>query len=90
MIKDIFNVRFRPFIDNKTKEEYLNTIKNEWNYPSITNFLNTLVDDMKNRNVIIIKMDKPIIDKFMKKINEKNYTDVRDWFKHKIISEINE
>jgi len=90
MVKKVFKVFFDVGVTKATKNEYLNAIKNEWKYPSVANFLNTIAGAMVDDAIIILKMDKPIIDRLTKKIKDKNYNNPEDWFKSKIREELNE
>jgi len=90
MVEKVFKVFFDKFVSKDTQKKYLNAIKNEWNYHSIAGFLNDISSRMVKGDIIILNIDKPIIDKLMKKIKDRNYTDVREWFKDKIRDELNE
>lgn len=88
MTKNIFDVRFKAGVSKADKLDYLNLIKNEWEYPSVTNFLNTLVIGMKKGGTVIIDMEKLILEKLDTSIKKKNYNNIEDWFMEKIREEI--
>ena len=77
-------------IPPEVKAKYLDSIKNEWNYPSITNFVNTIAEGIVNHNMLIIKVDSSIIDKLLKRVKEKNYDGIEDWFKEQIRKELSQ
>ena len=71
------------------KKLYISSIQ-KWDFDKITKFVNTVVEGVVKGDIIILNVDKIIIDKLMKKIKDRNYTDVREWFKDKIRDELNE
>ena len=90
MYKEIFKVFFAPSTDEGTKNRYLDVIKNEWGYPSVSNFLNVIVNAMADEGIIILKVDKLVIKRLLEGVRKKNYSDIEDWFRSKIREELNE
>lgn len=94
MPKDIFDVRFmkRPLSDipEDIKNEYLDMIKNQWGYSSVTKFLNTIIEWMKEGQLVLFSMNPESLSKLKAKIKADNYSDMEDWFKTKIREELNE
>lgn len=92
---NIFKVQFDegPIGGNKitpeTKAKYLEAIKTDWGYPSITNFFNMIADGVVNHSIIIINADPEIIDRLIKRVRDKNYANIEDWFREQIRKELN-
>jgi hypothetical protein len=93
---NIFKVQFdeevvgSKKIPPEVKARYLDAIKNEWGYPSITNFFNMIAEGVVAHNILIIKVDPIIIDKLLKRVREKNYDSIEDWFKEQIRKELSQ
>ena len=94
MQANIFKVQFDEDaiggkkIPQEVKDKYLNAVKNDWNYPSVTSFFNMIADGVVNHNLIILKIDAPIIDRLVNAIQGKNYPCIEDWFKEQIRKEL--
>ena len=87
---EVFRVQFVSGLTEKTKNKYLHTIKNEWEYSSVSNFLNVITKCMVDGNIIILKIDKEIIDRLLKAVKKKNFSKIDEWFKSRIREELNE
>lgn len=89
--ESVFLVRFRdrPAVPEEIKSTYLKAIKGDWGYASVTSFLNTIAKGVVDGKILIIRLDRDIISKLLKRVKEKNYCTVEDWFKDRIRDELN-
>lgn len=87
--KQPFRVQMNFRTSQKMKDEFVNLVKNEMNYPSITEFLNTIIRWLADGELVLFNMNKESLVSLKKKIRAQNYTDLADWFREKIREELN-
>ena len=91
-------INYDEFRKNKVPQEvvekevakYMDVIVNQWDYKTVSYFLNVIATHMVNHEILIMKVDPIIIDRLLKRVKEKNYDSIEDWFKEQIRKELSQ